>query len=68
MRLSYIKISLLQITYPAQERLATSATGIYTISPTLFEQWCGSFLSHKNQINESAVRWDLQFLVLIRED
>ena len=58
MRLSYIKISLLQITYPAQERLATSATGIYTIFyyPLLFlNSGVGSFTSHKNQISESVV-------------
>ena len=28
----------------------------------------GSFTSHKNQLSESAVRWDLQFIALIRED
>ena len=28
----------------------------------------GSFTSNKNQISESAVRWDLRFFVLIRED
>ena len=51
--------------HPAQERLVTPPGSTF---PTLFEEWYGSFLSHKNQINESAVMWDLQFLVLIRED
>ena len=58
-------IRSLMTIHPAQERLVTPPG---TTSPTLFEEWYGSFLSHKNQINESAVMWDLQFLVLIRED
>ena len=60
MRLSYIKISLLQITYPAQERLATSATGIYTISPTLFEQWCGFFYIPQEPDKWKCCEQDLQ--------
>ena len=39
------------------------------LSPLLF--WnigVGSFASHKNQMSESAVRQDLQFFVLIREE
>ena len=34
-------------------------------SPTLFEQWCGFFTSHKNQTSVSTVRRDLLFFVLI---
>ena len=39
-------------------------------SPTLFEQWCGFFYvpQCKNQISVSAVRRDLRFFLLIRED
>ena len=37
-------------------------------SPTLFEQWCGFFYVPQEQISESAVRRDLRFFVLIRED
>ena len=37
-------------------------------SPALFEQWCGFFYVPHEQISESAVRRDLQFFVLIRED
>ena len=37
-------------------------------TPTLFEQWCGFFYVPQEQISESAVRRDLQFFVLIRED
>ena len=36
-----------------------------SVSPTLFEQRCGFFYAHKNQISESAVRWDLWLFVLI---
>ena len=37
--------------------------------PLLFwNSGVGSFTSHKNQISESAVRQDLRFFVLIRED
>ena len=39
------------------------------LRPLLFsESDLGSFTSHKNQISESAVRRDLRFFVLIRED
>ena len=41
-------------------------TGVYNLS--LFEQWCGFFYVPQEQISESAVRRDLQFFVLIRED
>ena len=58
-------IRSLMTIHPAQERLVTPPGSTF---PTLFEEWYGSFLSHKNQINESAVMWDSQFLVLIRED
>ena len=51
----------LQITHPAQKRLATPLGSTF---PTLFEQWCGFFTSHKNQTSESAVRQDL----LVQED
>ena len=56
---------LLQITHPAQKRLATPP------GSTLLLYWnsgVGSFTSHKNQTNESAVRWDLRFFILVRED
>ena len=39
------------------------------LRPLLFSKsGVGSFTSHKNQISESAVRRDLRFFVLIRED
>ena len=39
------------------------------LRPLLFSNsGMGSFSSHKNQISESAVRRDLRFFVLIRED
>ena len=42
-------------------------TGVY--DPLLFSNnGVGSFTFHKNQISESAVRRDLRFFVLIRED
>ena len=46
-------------------RLTTSPG---STSPTLFEQWCGFFYVPQEQISESAVRRDLRFFVLIRED
>ena len=55
----------LQITHPAQERLTTPPG---STSPTLFEQWCGFFYVPQEQISESAMRRDLRFFVLIRED
>ena len=46
---------------------AGHTTGVYV--PQLFPtSGGGSFTSHKNQINESALRRDLQFFVLIREE
>ena len=57
--------SRLQITHPAQERLATlpgSTSLIFSKSGV------ASCKSHKSQISESAVRLGLQFFVLIRED
>ena len=47
------------------ERLATA---LGSTSPTLFEQWYGLFYISHEQISESAVRWELQFFVLIQED
>ena len=44
------------------------ATPPGSTSPTLFEQQCGFFYVPHEQISESAVRWDLRFFVLIRED
>ena len=42
-------------------------TGVYV--PLLFSNsGVGSFTSHKNQISVSAVRRDLRFSVLVRED
>ena len=39
------------------------------LSPLLFSNSSvGSFTSHKNQISESAVKRDVQFFVLIREE
>ena len=39
------------------------------LHPLLFSNsGVGSFTSHKNQISENIVRWDLYFFVLIRED
>ena len=57
-RSSNLSVSL----HPAKERLVIPPG---STSPTLFEQ---SFTSHKNQISESAVRWDLRVFVLIRLD
>ena len=37
-------------------------------SPTLFEQWCGFFYVPQEQISKSAVRRNLRFFVLIREE
>ena len=57
------------ITQPAQESLAAPCLG--STFPPLLEQWCGFFYIPqliKNQISESAVRQDLRFFVLIRED
>ena len=42
-------------------------TTLGSTSPTLFEQWCGFFTSHKNPTSVSAVRQDLRFFVLIRK-
>ena len=39
-----------------------------SIRSTLFEQWCGFFDVPQEQMNESVVRRDLPFFVLIRED
>ena len=59
-----IKVSF-QITNPAQER-KTYNRGL---RPLLFSNsGVGSFTSQKNQISVSAVRRDLRFFVLIRED
>jgi len=44
------------------------ATPPGSTSPTLFEQLCGFFYVPQEQISESAVRRDLRFFVLIRED
>ena len=62
MRLSlYEGLPLVQLTQ------ACHKTGVY--NPTLFEHWCGFFfMSHKNQISESAVRGDLHFSVLVGKD
>ena len=39
------------------------------LRPLLFSNsGVGSFTSHKNQISDSAVRRDLLFFILIRED
>ena len=55
----------LQITHPAHEGWPHHQ-GLHSL---LFSNSdVGSFTSHKNQISESAVRWDQQFFVLIRED
>ena len=48
-----------------QERLTTPLGSTYL---TLFKHWCGFFYVPHEQISESAVRWDLRFSVLIRED
>ena len=55
----------LQRTHPAQKRLATPPG--YTL---LLYSNSGvfSFTSLKNQISESAVRRDLWFFILVRED
>ena len=37
-------------------------------STTLFKQWCGFFYVPQEQISVTAVRRDLRFFVLIRED
>ena len=55
----------LQITHPAQKRLATP------LGPTLLlylNSGVISFTSHKNQTSDSAVRRDLRFFILVRED
>ena len=36
--------------------------------PTLFEPWCGFFYVPQEQISESAVRRNLRFFVLVREE
>ena len=59
-----LRVSL-QIPHPAQERFTTP---LGSTSPTLFEQWCRFFYVPQEQISESAVRRDLRFFVLIRED
>ena len=52
-----------QITYPAQERLATPPG---STSCTLFEHGgVGSFTSHKNPISESAVRRESAKICLV---
>ena len=61
---SNLRVSL-QITHPAQERLTTPPG---SMSPTLFKQWCRFFYVPQEQIRESAVRPDMQFFILIRED
>ena len=57
-----IKISPLQITYPAQERLQAKLMG-----STLFEQWCGFFY-----VPREPDKWDrtrcLWRFILIQED
>ena len=55
----------LQITHPAQKRLAIppgSTLLLYLNSGVI------SFTSHKNQTSDSAVRRDLRFFILVRED
>ena len=55
----------LQRTHPAQKRLATPpgyTLLLYSNSGVI------SFTSLKNQISESAVRRDLWFFILVRED
>ena len=46
-------------------RLATSPG---STPPTYFEQGCGFFYVPREQISEKAVRRNLRFFVLIRED
>ena len=58
-----ILTSLLTLSHPAQERLATLRGSIRP-----YPLRVGFFTSHKNQISESAVRRDLRFFFLIRED
>ena len=41
-------------------------TGVYVL--LFLNSDVSSFTSHKNQISESAVRQDLRFFILIRED
>ena len=65
----YIKISsspYRSLTHQAQERLATAT---WSMSPTLFKQWCGflAFTFHKNQMSENPVRCNLQFLSLSKK-
>ena len=40
------------------------ATQLGSMSPKLFEQWYGCFYIPQEQISESAVTWNLQFLSL----
>ena len=55
----------LQITHPARKRLATPPG--YTLLLYL-NSGVISFTSLKNQIDDGAVRQDLQFFILVRED
>ena len=64
LRGSNLRVSL-QITHPAQERLTTPPG---SMSPTLFKQWCRFCYVPQEQIRESAVRPDMQFFILMRED
>ena len=61
----FIKI-FLKITHPAEERMATTSGS--TVSLLFSNNGMGSFTSDKNQVSESAVRRNLRYFVLIRED
>ena len=57
--------SLLSVDNPTQPRKGLSQ---HWFALLFLNSGVGSFMSHKNQISESAVRRDLHFSVLIGED
>ena len=61
----YIRRVSLQITHPAQERLATPPGFTF---PTLFEQWCGFFYVQQEPDKWKCRERDLRFFVVTWED